>query len=700
MENEIFSGTVLVLALLSVAVLSSVALKRLHFPYTIGLVVVGGVLGFLAWNVDGLSMLRGLELSPQIILYLILPTLIFEAALNIDTRMLLKNIVPIFILAAVGLLISAAVITASLVWLSPLPLAAALLFGALISATDPVAVIALFKDVGAPKRLVTLIDGESIFNDATAIVLFTILMGALTAGIGPGTDVSGLALKGAINFIVVLAGGLAVGAAVGWVGSYLFLIDRGSYVFQISLSLILAYASFLLADHVFHFSGVMSALAAGLVIRHRAEAVMKRPDIHSMEHFWEYFSFIANSFVFLLLGMSEVSLILHKGSIMDSLYVVLISIPILMVARAASIWLLVPPYNWVRRWLKRETIPQSYQAILFWGGLRGAVPVALVLVIPHDFPARDTVVHMTMAYILFTLLVQGTTIKKFMDMLGLKPDTSDFGDREVKQTRYPFPADSLASLVMERVKATFDAEGFFMRERGRADNPAYFMKRGKQQIFIERQASELVLTTEPKDVGYANTVLYESLLDLNESVASIKQVIKPEGLALEAQSNVVSGVDPAILRHIKPARIKSRLLSRTKEQVIEELVDIIVDSGATSSRERLLRDVQDREATMSTGLGKGIAIPHAKTETVQSIEIAIGICRDGIDYKSLDGLPARIFILILGPKTDDSPHLGILSNLGKLVSNQAVREAILEAESGDEVYHILRNAVSRRNRER
>lgn len=167
--------------LLLVALLAGIGLRKIRFPYTIGLVLVGMGLYYLGGWFEPLQILQRVHLTPNFILYILIPTLIFDAALNLDVRELMRNIVPILILAAPGVLVATAVTGLLVAKFTPLSLNAAMLFGALISATDPVAVIALFKELGAPKRLNMLVDGESLFNDATAIVVFDIV-GAIVAG--------------------------------------------------------------------------------------------------------------------------------------------------------------------------------------------------------------------------------------------------------------------------------------------------------------------------------------------------------------------------------------------------------------------------------------------------------------------------------------------------------------------------------------
>jgi CPA1 family monovalent cation:H+ antiporter len=177
------------------------------------------------------------QLSPDIILFLILPTLLFEASINIDSKILFRNLVPILVLATLGLLISTAIVGFGISAATPLTLGAALLFGALISATDPVAVIALFKELGVPKRLSTLVDGESLFNDATAIVVFNILLGIVAAGTAFSTSI---AIEGIWQFLVVFFGGLLVGVVLGGAMLWIIALEKQDHMVQATLTMVLA----------------------------------------------------------------------------------------------------------------------------------------------------------------------------------------------------------------------------------------------------------------------------------------------------------------------------------------------------------------------------------------------------------------------------------------------------------------------------
>ncbi len=692
MENQIVSGVLVILSFLGIAVLSSILLKKIHFPYTIGLVLVGGVLGLLSYHSNVLEIFRQITLSPDIILYIILPALVFDAAINIDYHVLYKNLVPILLLAVIGLLISAGVIGVGVSIFTTLPFIGALVFGALISATDPVAVIALFNEIGAPKRLVTLIDGESIFNDATAIVLFTIVMAAAAH---PGAAHVNL-LGASWSFVAVLLGGVLVGAVIGAAGSLLNGFMKKDIILQITVSLIMAYLSFVTAGYIFHFSGVMATLAAGIMMSASIEKTFKRSNIETIGHFWEYFSFIANSIVFLLLGLTEFH-ILKRNVTSNEFAMILYVIPVVLAARILGIYTLIPLYNFVNRKKEKKKISSGFQAILFWGGLRGAVPVALVLAIPQTFPHRNLIVHFTLSYILFTLLFQGTTIKTLMNKLGIRPETSFFGDREVDNVDYDFRGEGLAQLVMHKLRDLFDNEGFFIRENSSADTLEYLMKRQGTMFQIIQEQSRISLTTEPKDVSYFKTAMYEALLELDTSLEEIKSATNPkkmkELVAADGKAPEDKKAGFQFFRYLSKNRLLLDIKANNKEGVITELVEHLVKVNAIpyDMFKNVLEEVLQREKSMTTALGNEIAIPHSRSAFVKKMIVLIALAPRGIDFEAMDGKPVKIFILILSPRKETGPHLQMIATLTRILSDENTRKELLASTSTDELYQKIEN---------
>ena len=414
MSHDLLLNTEIdILVLLLVACLAAIAFKKIGFPYTIGLVIIGLILSGLARNIEALEVINTFQLSEELILLIFVPPLIFESALNLDSRLLLRSLSPVLVLAAPGLLISTAIIGAVMAWLTPLSVGQALLFGSLISATDPVAVIALFKELGAPKQLAILVEGESLFNDATAIVTFNIIFATIAAGsIGEETIKQGL-----VSFLISFIGGIVFGAVFGYLMRYLMDLEPDNALIVSTITTITAYSAFLIAEDVFEVSPVMAVVSAGLVIgwykTNRLEAEVRE----YVGEFWEYASFLANSLIFLLVGITASSFgFFEQLSQTKSLLTTLgIAIIIVLIARAIVVFTLIPVVNLFHK----PKVPFSYQLVSYWGGLRGAVCLALALSINADFPNRDLIVTLTLGIALFTLLIPGTTIGKLIQKLQL-----------------------------------------------------------------------------------------------------------------------------------------------------------------------------------------------------------------------------------------------------------------------------------------
>ncbi len=369
--------------------------------------LVGLALGALRQRVEALEVLGSFTLSPDLILFVFLPTLIFESAFNLDVRLLSRNLAPVLTLAAPGLLLSTGIVGALINFLTPLTWGPALVFGALISATDPVAVIALFKDVGAPKRLAILVEGESLFNDATAIVLFTILVAVVTAGTFSGGTVG----TGIVDFARVFAGGLGVGTIIGYLMVRTISLSEDEPLVEVALSTVVAYAAFIAAEHYLRVSGVMATVGAGVVVG-TFGSTRFTPELKAyLRQFWEYAAFVANGLILLLVGLS-----IDLGSLGQFVGPIGWGVLAVLVARAITVFGLTPVIN---RLPHAEPVDGRYQTIMFWGGLRGAVALALALSLPEAFPFRDLIVALSIGIVLFTLLAGGTTMKPLIRILKL-----------------------------------------------------------------------------------------------------------------------------------------------------------------------------------------------------------------------------------------------------------------------------------------
>jgi CPA1 family monovalent cation:H+ antiporter len=401
---EVATQDIAIIALLLTISAVGIATRRLRLPYPIALVLAGLALGWLTRS--SLPLLQDLpldeiHLTPHLILVLFLPALLFEATLHIEATALRRTLLPIGVLAIPGVLLTALIVGGLIAWGVGLGWPTALLFGAIVSATDPIAVLAIFKRIGAPHQLELLVEGESLFNDGTAVVLSRILLGAAVAGT---LDLTG----GIVSFLVVVGGGLAVGLLTGALASRLTSgID--DHLIEITLTTILAYGTFLSAEAL-HVSGVIAVVAAGLVLSNiGARRGMSPTTRLALLTFWEYIAFLLNSAIFLLIGL-EVDL----SSLAANILPIGIAIGAVLLARAVTVYglglVVLPLPRALRlRWLHT----------LFWSGLRGAVSLAVVLSLPLDLPERPLLLDLTFGVVLFTLLVQGLTMQPLVTWLGL-----------------------------------------------------------------------------------------------------------------------------------------------------------------------------------------------------------------------------------------------------------------------------------------
>lgn len=413
--SEIANLVSVTFALLFVAAIALIFSKITRLPFTILLVLLGVVIAGLAPNGPAwLQALADFHISPDVILFVFLPTLIFESAFSLDARQLRDNLWPILTLAVPGLLLSTVMIGMIMHLFVGIPVAPALLLGAILSATDPVAVIALFKQLGAPKRLTILVEGESLFNDATALVLSKILVAVVVAGYATADQ----ALGGIFTFMVVFLGGIVVGVIMAWaVGMILGMVESDPYI-EVSLTTVLAYSSFIVAEHIFHVSGVMAVVAAAVVMGSWGRTKISPSVIGFLHHYWEFLAYIANALIFLLVGLS-----IELGALAANFQPFVWLISAMLISRAIVIYGLVPL---LEKMPNSNPISRGYQTVMYWGGLRGAIALAIVLSLPH-FAYSELFTTLVAGAVLFTLIVQGLTIGGLVRKLGL--DVPPIADR-------------------------------------------------------------------------------------------------------------------------------------------------------------------------------------------------------------------------------------------------------------------------------
>jgi Na+:H+ antiporter len=387
--------------LFSVATAVAIAVRRLRIPYTVALVLVG----------LGLGALRFMEpphLTKDLLFSLLLPGLLFEAAFNLDVREFRRNTIAISALAVPGVIaaigLTAVIVTPVLNALSldrGFTWQYGLLFGALIAATDPIAVVGLFKSVDAPHRLTTLVEGESLLNDGTSIVLLTLLLGVVAGG---ARSAASLVLR----FLLIVGGGVLVGVAIGMAASQITRrIDEP--MIEITLTTIAAYGSFVIGEQL-GYSGVIATVVSGMICGDYGRRVGMSPSTRlAVETFWDYVAFALNSIVFLLIGFEV------RAELLAQYWAQIVVAYVAMLG--ARIGVIVGVTLLLRR--TRERVPLAWSAILTWGGLRGALSMVLALALPAAMAHRDLLVTMTFGVVLASILLQGLTMPWLLERLGI-----------------------------------------------------------------------------------------------------------------------------------------------------------------------------------------------------------------------------------------------------------------------------------------
>jgi CPA1 family monovalent cation:H+ antiporter len=407
--------------------------RRLGMPYTVALVLTGLVLG-------AVHAFEPPHLTKDLLFGVFLPALLFEAAFHVEVKEFWRERAPVLGLAVPGVAVAIALTTVLLVpaiealgQLETFTWRHALVFSATIAATDPIAVVGLFKHLRAPRRLALLLEGESLLNDGTSIVFFTLVLG-LVAGVAVGVG------SLAVAFVKVVGGGVLVGLAVGF-GVSLVIQRVDDPMIEITLTTIAAYGGFIAAEQL-GFSGVIGTVTAGMLCGNYGARTGMSPSTRiAAETFWEYLAFALNSIVFLLIGLE-----VHVRELLASWPAILVAYGAVTLGRALVIF-------GVSGLLRRtpERIPLSWSAVLTWGGLRGALSMVLVLSLAPGFPHRDLLVTLTFGVVVLSILVQGLTMGPLLRRLGIVQGSEALAAYDVARGRSQAADAALAELdVMER----------------------------------------------------------------------------------------------------------------------------------------------------------------------------------------------------------------------------------------------------------
>ena len=396
--------------------------ERFSIPYSILLALVGIAIGaathipqsYLHGGAvrDIIGTLHNFGLSAESLLYIFLPALLFDAALNVDVRQLGDEVAPVLLLAVVGVLVCTLVVGLVLWPIAPVGVLACIILGAIIATTDPAAVVAIFRDIGAPRRLSTLVQGESLFNDAAAIAIYSLTVAILT---GARPEHPG---DGVLIFTRQFVGGSVIGYATGWLISLSMPVLRSSRLAETTLTIGFAYAIYIICDHYLHVSGVVAVAAAALAVSAEGRRRLAPSNFENLVTTWEQLAFWASSLIFLFAAMRTPELLVHATWRDLALLGALIAAA--LAARALTLYGLIPVLSFARI---AQPIGANYKLFMLWGGMRGAVSLALALAVTEEMSVppeiRQFVGVLATGFVLFTLLVTGPTMRPLMRLLKL-----------------------------------------------------------------------------------------------------------------------------------------------------------------------------------------------------------------------------------------------------------------------------------------
>jgi len=590
--NSLFEVEVLVLELLLVVSVVAVGVRRFRIPYTVALVIVGALLA--------LRSRLEITAAPELILSLLLPPLVFDAAFHLNLEAVRRNLASIVLFAVPGVLFNMAIVGGMMAWGAGLPVSLALVFGALIAATDPVAVVAIFRRLGVPRRLEVLLEGESLFNDGTAIVLFNL---ALAAALGGGFSLGGAV----VDFVREAAGGLLIGFLLGWAVSRLIAVIDDHLV-ETTLTTVLAFGSYLIAEQL-HVSGVLAVVIAGLVNGNLGPRGMSPTTRIVVLNFWEYVAFLANSAVFMLIGLQiDVDALLANGK------EILWAVAGVLVSRAVVAYGL--------SWLSGR-MPMAWRHALYWGGLRGGVALALALSLPSALgEGRQMLAVMAFGVVFFTLVGQGLTIGPLVRRLGLTRRVEEQVEYERRHAR------AMSARAAHTHLARLHRDGLLSSATWERLEPAL----GERSRVLAEAVKEVLRDAPAIQAEELDTARREAMRASRGSLASLRRdgVVSDEvyeELATEIDAALDAGAegwfDMAGIRRMQ--EIKSLVAAVVQRRDAESATNALAGQGVPVTR------------VQSTGgfLGLGsvtllIGIPPGKLETV--VRVLADTCRTRVEY--------------------------------------------------------------------
>lgn len=433
-EASTFAQVQTVVILLVITLIVALISRRLRLVYTLVLVVVGLLIGFLPF-------LSHIHLDPNLVLFLFLPALLFDGAWNVEVEKLLADWLPVMLLAVPGLVISLVLVAAVVHWGIGFPWLLALLLGAMVSPTDPVAVLSLMRQLGVADRLRTIVEGESLCNDGVGTTAFEIVLLLLIPSLGAtvlGSNTSWWAVS--IDTIWLMFGGLALGLFVGWVTAR-FLRHVDDHLIEITVTFSVAYGVYL-AGTALDTSGLLAVVGAGLVIGSygRQKGLSERAQ-EAAQDIWEFIAYLANSLLFLLLGIE-----IGSTNLARSFPGILWALLGVVVGRVLMVYTLIPLQDALARRLEQRRekqphflpvprpIPRTWRPLLVLSGLRGALSIALVLGLPNTLAQRNFIEDIVYGVVLVTLLGQGLALRVLLPRWPKEPDYSSSSATSASET--------------------------------------------------------------------------------------------------------------------------------------------------------------------------------------------------------------------------------------------------------------------------
>ncbi len=392
--------------------------KNIIIPGVAILMFLGAILPVVPNLTHNVEDFYGIvEEIPEIILYIIIPILIFESGRKLSIKEIKKEAIPIGFFAIIGVIITILIIGIAVNTIFQIPLIDGLLFGTILAATDPVAVGIIFKKFPIPHRLNLIIEGESLFNDATGVISFNVVKGIIFSGVAFSL------LDTSISFIWTMVGAIAFGTGLGWIGGKILDKWKADEYVDFTFSLGLAIGGYIVADHYLHVSGVVTTLFTAILIVtiHKEISTGVRKLFHK---YWDYIGFITNSILFFLIGIPLLAVESYENASVPLILILVIPFVIMMLSRAVVVY---GGSTFLR--IFRVKIPLQWQNILTLGGLRGGIAVALVLSVSADYEFKDLFISLVIPLIAINLVANPILLNRYLKKsMTSKMDESRFSD--------------------------------------------------------------------------------------------------------------------------------------------------------------------------------------------------------------------------------------------------------------------------------